>query len=267
MAYSAAMVCGTPLKRLALLRTWWMGCGLVLAQGTWAVEPLRYGVMDSLSHPLVIQDGNGTVSGGLLLDLGQAVARELHTKLQVQPLARKRLDAAVQKGQVDLVCYWSPQWTTQADKVQWTMESLAQIERLVTHQGQMPSKVALDQLEGKRIATQLGYNYPSLQAWFDNGKLQRKDETRIVLMFKALDLMIAEALVASEAEIEGFFHTNPEARARFETSPYLFSKVATQCALSRKSPHTLEQVNKALSTLIESGELARMASAYKLSGL
>jgi polar amino acid transport system substrate-binding protein len=262
------MVCGTPLlSRLARLRTACAGCFLVLAQGTWAVEPLRYGVMDSMSHPLVIQDGNGTVSGGLLVDLGQALARELQTKLQVHPLSRRRLDAAVQKGQVDLVCYWSPRWTEQADKVQWTIESLAQIERFVTHQGQMPTKLTLEQLEGKRIATQLGYHYPSLQAWFDSGKLQRKDEARIVLMFKALDLGLADALVASEAEIEGYFYTQPDARARFETSPYLFSKVATQCALSRKSPHTLAQVNKALTTIIKSGELARLTSAYKLSGL
>lgn len=261
------MVCGTPLQRFALLRTWCAGGLLLLAQGAWAAEPLRYGVLDSMSHPLVTHESNGVVSGGLLVDVGQAVARELQTKLQIQPLSRKRLDTAVQKGQVDLVCYWSPRWTEQADKVQWTVESLAQIERMVTHQGKMPTKVALEQLEGKRIATQLGYHYPSLQAWFDSGKLQRKDETRIALLFKALDLGLADALVASEAEIEGHFHTQPEARARFEVSPYVFSRVATQCALSRKSRHTLAQVNKALSTIIKSGELARLTSAYKLSGL
>jgi polar amino acid transport system substrate-binding protein len=261
------MVCSTPLQRLRRLRTGCASCLLVLAQGTWAVEPLRYGVVDSMSHPFVALDGNGTVSGGLMLDLGQAVARELQTKLQVQRLSRKRIDAAMQKGQVDLVCYWSPRWTDQAEKVQWTVENLPQVERLVTHQGRMPTKIALDQLEGKRIATQLGYHYPSLQAWFDSGKLQRKDETRIVLMFKALDLGVADALVASEAEIEGYFYAHPDARARFDISPYVFSHVTTQCALSRKSRHTLKQVNKALSTIIKSGELARLTSAYKLSSL
>ena len=143
------------------------------------------------------------------MELGAALARELGTDFQTQPLPRKRIDATVQSGEVDLVCYWSPEWTEQADKVLCTIKSLSQAERIVTRPGGMLPSISLKYFEGKTIATQLGFHFPSLQPWFDSGKVKRKDETRLETMFRSLKLGVSDVLVTSEAEIQGYFKNLP----------------------------------------------------------
>jgi ABC-type amino acid transport substrate-binding protein len=233
------MTFGTCIRFKAPHRAWWAWCLAAVATASLAGEPLRYGVFESMSYPMVIHDGSNAVRGGLIVELGAALARELGTDLQTQPLPRKRIDAAVQSGEVDLVCYWSPEWTEQADKVLWTIKSLPQVERIVTRPGGMPPAVALKYLEGKTIAAQLGFHYPSLQPWFDSGKVKRKDETRVETMFRSLELGVSDVLVTSEAEIQGYFKNFPQTQAQFEVSPFVFSKVSTQCGLSPKSHFTL----------------------------
>lgn len=242
------------------------GVALAMSIGSaQAAEPLRYGVLDSMSYPLVVRDDKGMVTGGLLSDLGRAVAREMGTTLRQVPQSRRRMEAAVQSGQVDFTCYVSPQWLDEPHAVQWSVESLLQVERIVTLRGRMMPALTLEELEGKRVATQLGYRYPGLDAWFNSGKVKRVDETRVPLLFKSLEVGTSDALVTSEDEIEGFYFTQPSAREKFEVSAYVVSKVATQCAVSKHSRYPLTAYDKALSALIKRGEIGRMAAAYRLS--
>jgi len=124
--------------------------------------------------------------------------------------------------------------------------------------------LSIEYLEGKRLATQLGYRYPGLQAWFDSGRVKRVDETRVALMFKLLDLGASDAMVTSDDEIEGYFYTQPQAREKFEVSSYVVSKVTTQCGVSRLSRYPVEAIDKALGTLIKRGDVQRMAAGYRL---
>jgi len=218
-----------------------------------------------MSYPMVIHEGNNAVRGGLIVELGAALARELGTDLQTQPLPRKRIDAAVQSGEVDLVCYWSPKWAEQPQTMDWSIGSLPQIERLVTLRGGMVARLTVDALDGKRVAAQLGYRYPELDAWFESGRVKRIDETRVALMFKSLEVGASDVMVTSEDEIEGYFHAEPQARERFDVSAYTVSKVITQCAVSKQSRYPLAAIDKALGNIIRRGDLARMAARYRLS--
>ena len=230
-----------------------------------AAEPLRYGVLDSMFYPLVTHDSQGKVSGGLLHDLGTEMSRELGTSLQQVLLSRKRLENALQGEKVDLVCFLSPQWLEQPEALQWSIESLLQVERLVTRRGNMVPKLNIESLAGKRIATQLGYRYPGLQSWFEGGRVTRVDQTRVALMFKAIEVGSSDALVTSEDEIEGYFNSKPQARLSVDVSPFVVSRVATQCAVSNQSRYSLASINKALAAIAKRGDLGRMAAKYRLS--
>lgn len=232
---------------------------------TQAAEPLRYGVLDSMAFPMVKRNESGAISGGLLHDLGAALARELGTSLHQVPLSRKRLEGALHSDKVDLVCFLSPQWVEQPLAVHWSLGTLLQIERIVTPRGAMVAKLTSENFEGKRVATQLGYRYPGLQAWFESGAVKRVDQTRVALMFKSIEVGSSDALVTSEDEIEAFFHMQPQARARFEVSPFVVSRVSTQCAVSKVSRHALPAIDKALAALTQRGEIGRMSASYRLT--
>jgi len=136
---------------------------------------------------------------------------------------------------------------------------------LVTLRGGMVARLTVDALDGKRVAAQLGYRYPELDAWFESGRVKRIDETRVALMFKSLEVGASDVMVTSEDEIEGYFHAEPQARERFDVSAYTVSKVITQCAVSRQSRYPLAAIDKALGNIIRRGDLARMAARYRLS--
>ena len=218
-----------------------------------------------MSYPLVVRNDNGVVTSGLLHDLGLAIARQLKVELVPLSVSRNRMESAVRNGQVDMVCFWSPLWAESPETMRWTTGTLPQVERIVTRRGQMIAQPTAEYFDNKRIATQLGYRYGTLQPLFDSGRVRRVDETRVGLMFKSLDVGATDALVTSEDEIEGYFYTQPKSRQRFEISSFVFSKVTTQCAVSMKSPHTLAHIDSAINAIIQRGELARIAKSYRLS--
>ncbi len=253
-----------------LCKPWTRWCSLLagLCLGAWhaaapAGEPLRYGVVDSMGYPFNVLDAQGRVTGGLLLDMGEKLAHEMGAPLEPVIISRRRVDPSLLRGTVDVVCYFSPQWSGVAKQLRWSVATLPQIERLVVPKGN--ALPGADELAGKRIATQIGYTYPTLQPLFEAGKVKRIDESRVALMFKALDLGAADVLVTSEGEIEGYFHDVPDAREHFEVSTTPFTSVPTQCALSPKSGFRLQDMDKALTRLVKRGDMERLARQYRLS--
>lgn len=242
-------------------------CGLfalaVLPAG--AAPPLRVAAIDSASYPLVVLDGQGRVTGGLLTELGDAIAKALGTKAVHLTWSRRRIEAAVAEGEADISCYSSPQWTDYKGRLDWTVPTLPQIERLVTLKGHVPPARVPDDFLDKRIATMLGYHYASIQPLFNSHQATRVDETRVANLFRLVETGLADALISSEAEIEGYFAQHAGAREKFVVGSATFTFVATQCYVSPKSPWDLASIDKALTGLVDSGEVERMARRYGMS--
>lgn len=231
----------------------------------WATETLRFGALESLGYPYTIFDADREMSGGLLKDLGDTMAGQLDASPRFVTLSRRRVEPGLASGDVDVVCYMNPKWTDNPESVNWTVATLPQIERVVVRHGSPMLEAIPKDFAGKRVAVQLGYHYPSIQGLFDNGSATRIDETKVTLLFKALDAGIVDALVTSEGEIEGYFAAQPQQRGRFVVSKSVFSREETRCAVSKKSRWTAERVNKAIESMIKRGDIERMAQRYGLS--
>ncbi|WP_374357753.1 substrate-binding periplasmic protein [Chitinimonas sp.] len=230
-----------------------------------AAPPLRVAELDSINYPFVELDKSGKISGGLLPALGDLIARELGTKAVHSVWSRRRIEQAVGRGDADISCYSSPKWTDYSGPLQWTIATLPQIERVVVLKGQPLPGTSSNDFAGKRIATMLGYHYPSIQPLFDEKRATRIDSTRVSNLFRLVEDKLADALISSEAEIEGHFARNPAARERFSVATTPFSVVDTQCYISPSSPWPLADINKALNTLLGNGEIERLARQYHMS--
>lgn len=232
--------------------------GLALAE-----QPtMRYGVVESMGYPFNLTDNRGYIRGGLLLELGEKLAHEVNATLQLVPLSRRRVDRYLLAGDVDLVCYYSPNWSESASQLHWSMANLPQVERIITIKGVSLGTNTAANFVGKRVSTQLGYHYPAIQDLFDKGQARRMDEVKVDLMFRSLQLGLTDMLISSEGEIQGFFHAHPQSRALFEVSKAAFSVVPTQCAVSPQSRIPMDDINRALARLLKRGELEKLAKPY-----
>lgn len=231
---------------------------------TAASPPLRIAQTEGMGYPLLTLNSRSEVSGGFLKELGDRVAELLGTRAEHIVYSRRRVDQAVLGGSADMLCYSSPIWVKNADE-HWTMALLPQIERVVVPAASRLVYGGPEDLAGLRIAVMLGYNFADLQPLFDSGRATRVNETRVELLFRQLDLGIADAMIVSEAEIEGFFKTRQAERERYKVSGRIYSSVDTRCLVSPHSPWALASIDRALLTMIKSGEIARMAQRYGMS--
>jgi len=229
-----------------------------------AAEPLRM-VVGTMSYPFEVFDAQGQMSGGLLKELGDQLARELGTQPDYLRLPRRRVEPTLLAGEADIYCFDSPEWSENPKVLLWSIPSLKQIERvLVPTNKPLPTRIP-DDFVGQRVSVRLGYHYASIQPLFDAGKASRMDETQTAFMFKAVETGHTDMLITSDGEIEGYFQSNPLARKKFAIASKPFSVVATQCAVSPKSRWSLEKVNKGLSSMLKRGEMDRMTKHYGLS--
>lgn len=230
-----------------------------------AEEKLRIAVIETLDYPLNVFDKPHQLTGGLLKDYTDAIARGLQAQAVYQTYSRRRIEPALQRGDADLVCYFSPQWMDQPRDLHWSLPNLPQFERVLVRKGNAVPISYPAQLIGKKIATQLAYHYPQIQQEVTAGKIQRLDQVEVASMFRLVAMGAADALISSESEIEGYFKLHPEQKPHFSIAPTHFSKVYTQCALSAKSAWKIEQINRQIQRLLDSGEQSRLLHQYGLT--
>ncbi len=256
------------MKNQAFIRrTVWMalGFGVVSAVCAQQPPPLRYGVFESMGYPFYVAGSGSTAHSGLLIELGDAIARQLNMGMVAVPLPRRRVEPALVQGQIEMLCFFSPSWAEQPDKLAWSMAMLPQIERVVAPKGGRTGNAPHWEFDGKRVALQLGYHYPVLQPLLDAGKAVRVDQSKVALQFRSLEIKMADLLITSEGEIEGYFHENPTARSEFEVSRTAFSVTPTHCAIGRSSRLSVAELDKAVTRLQSSGDLERLAKRYGMS--
>lgn len=226
---------------------------------------LRVAVYENLDYPLNVFNKNRQLIGGLQKEFTDLLAKKLSTKVNYVAYSRRRIENAVIQGESDMVCYSSPSWFDLPKEVNWSTSTFPQVERIVV----MADKPGLEnfpqQLEGKRLAAQLGYHYPQIATQLTEGKIKRVDLTDVPGMFRMLHLGGADAMISSDSEIEGYFKNFPDKRPLYKVSKTAFSIVHTQCALSHKSGWKIEQINAAIQTMLDTGEIDKIMHRYGLS--
>jgi ABC-type amino acid transport substrate-binding protein len=196
-----------------------------------AEQALRFAVYENLDYPLNVFDKNRQLVGGLLKDFADQLAKKLAAHVTYTGYSRRRIENVVIQGDADLMCYSSPAWFDLPKEVSWTVATFPQVERVVVLSDKPLLENFPQQLEGKKLAVQLGYHYPQITSQFNEGKIKRVDLTDVPSMFRMLQLGGADAMISSDSEIEGYFKNFPDKRAAFKSSKTAFSVVQTQCAL------------------------------------
>jgi polar amino acid transport system substrate-binding protein len=138
-------------------------------------EPaLRFSISESWTMPLVQVEDNAPTQG-ILYDMMQSLARQVGQPAEFHVIARLRMQAAMERGDIDIRCYVAQSWLPglSGDYI-WSLPLITQRDFLVANAGDT-AVVDPATLPRQSIGTVLGYSYPTLQDQFASNRLVRDD--------------------------------------------------------------------------------------------
>lgn len=204
---------------------------------------------------------NGDVRNGLMhafyAELGRVVGRPVVYVV----LPRKRLDAAVLSGDVEVRCYLNPKWTDIPEQMVWS-KPLFEIANVVVGRKDVEKPPAIDALpDGARVSTVLGYRYPTLDPAFARGRLQRDestDEERVLLKLSAgrTNYGVALDLAVDWYRRNTSNHQLSDWRLSLESIPI-------HCALPRQPGGKHEVLLAAIHQMVKNGKVEEILRRYR----
>lgn len=206
------------------------------------------------SEPLSRFD-RGQLSGGIVKDLGDALARRMGLRPRYLSMPSKRAPMALREGEGDLLCYTRPQWI--GPDFGFTLPLIPNAEVVAARPEATRLRTVAD-LANLPVGTVLGYRYAELEAALGE-RLRRQDAPDMQanlrkLVAKRMDYAITDRLVLREHQ-----RRKPQDGLREDV---VLNAYTAPCALSLRSKLKLEAINAALAEMVADGELQRILASY-----
>lgn len=233
--------------------------GITLLQ---AAPALRIGVSDSDSAPVVELSGTQLV-GGLSKALGEALGQTLKAPVEFVVVSRKRVELAVDSGQIDIICNSNPAWYAGAARVGWTREFYPQVERVMSLKQHPRTFSSLEELSGQRIGVIAGYHYTAVEPLWQAQRAVRINQPRLPLLMRALQTGMVDVVINSELEMGAWLHANPALAANMRLHPLIVSSTPTRCAVSPASRYSVTALDQAIATMEQDGVIRRILTNYE----
>ncbi len=235
----------------------------IICQGL-AAQNLVIGVGEGNSEPYSFVS-NDVLTGGIIKDIGDALGRDLGIKVSYLMVFRKRVDNQIINGMVHILPIFNPAWTDKPDIFLWSHPLFPERNVFVMAKARAFPLNQLDDLAGKRIGTNIGYFYPTLEPFFATGKLVRDDVTSLKQNLAKLSHGRIDVLIDSQILLNYYLKT---ARATAPTSEFVVSDLIASSqdiyfAYSKQLPVAAAKITAALDKMRQSGEIERILERYR----
>lgn len=227
-------------------------CALAACGTTNEAETLKMGT-NAAFPPYEYKEGENFV--GIDVEIADAIAKELGTTLEVVDMEFDSIIPAVQKGEVNFGMAGMTVTDERKLEVDFTSSYATGVQVVIVNEG---SEIAtLDDLEGKKIGTQLG----------TTGDMYSKDdygEENVTSYGKGADAVIAlkggdvDAVIIDNEPAKAFVAEN-EGLKILETE-YAVEDYAI--AVSKENTELLDKINAALEKLTADGTIDAIISKY-----
>lgn len=221
-------------------------------------RPLRFSVIESWAMPLIKVE-NGEATGGIIYDLQMRLAQKVGRRAEMMVLPRKRVQAMLVRGEIDVRCYVNPTWLTESHhQYIWSVPFMNQRDMLVAR---TQRAMTLENLHGELVGTVLGYVYPTLQPRFDAHDLQRDDARTQELALLKLEAGRNNYAVSSELTLNWFNRDHP-ADLKLQALEELSSDLAS-CIVRDEPDVPTMQLLRALVQMSNDGEFEKILANYR----
>lgn len=208
---------------------------------------LKFGFNPSNSPPLLYQFENESLpmaTGGLIFEMSVAIAEELDDDYALVRIPRKRIPAQLNANKIDLICHNSMAWGHAFnDDVVWSKPLYSYANVLVGKKEILHNWP--EQVADARIGTVENYMYQEFEPLFKTQTLTRDDAPSVLINLKKLLADRVDYVVMSEIE----FNYHKSFHPQLHRSSFVIGKTDIRCSLSKKSPLTLQRLNRAIDQL------------------
>lgn len=224
-----------------------------------ATETLMFGY--SYHGPPFHIGSDQVLEAGIVKDVSLAIADALSAKADFVNVPVKRVDQIMDSGKVDVLCMYHPHWVKRPDTYVWGPAIFHYREMYVaTKDNELE---AFDQLKGKVIGTNLGYEYGArTMQMFNSGQANRLEMVETSRLYELLGLRRINALIDSEVSFYYLRKLGLIDRqlmlSELEDAAYDLS-----CAINRKARLPAAKIVQAMSDLKAQGVFENIYSHYR----
>lgn len=188
--------------------------------------------------------------------LGQALAEQMNRKVRYLDLPRKRFAEALEAGEGDILCGYLPDWLPGA--FDWSKPFLPVTEIVVTaKRAKKPASIL--ELKGQRIGTLIGFVYPDLEKALGENFI-RDDAPSIESSMRKLATGRFDHVATTAAGLHS--QTMQKDFSLPLHAPLTIKEFKTQCAISKNGNVKVDEVNKAIDTILKNGKLTDLIQHY-----
>ena len=200
---------------------------------------------------------NGRLTDGVHKMLGEVIARGTGRELRFLLLPRKRISKALQDGQADILCGYTPEWI-EGDYL-WT-EPVFTAEELLVTGARYPRPKSIADLRGHAIGTILGYQHPEIEKVIGAGFV-RDDSPNMETNFEKLARGRVHHILIARGVLDYRQRLRPVPLSLHP--PLVAASFTTRCAVSRKGRLTLDEANRAIAAANRDGSLAHIITRFR----
>ncbi|PXX47969.1 substrate-binding periplasmic protein [Aquitalea magnusonii] len=238
-------------------QTWLAGVAVLLLALSAAAGELVVLVDDSTEMPQA-NIVNGQLQDGLHRDIGLELAAHLRLGVRFRVLPRKRLTAALEQGQGDVLCLSLPQWMP-APTLRWSRPFLDNQDLLLSSRLAAP-RSQLGDVAGQPVGTVLGFAYPEMLQQLGSGFV-RDDAHSMVDSLRKLAAGRVQHVVTNRLYLD--YQLAHGLRLPPLQPALVISQYRNRCALSPRSLITRSELDRALAAMQQEGVFQRMLRHYR----
>jgi ABC-type amino acid transport substrate-binding protein len=204
----------------------------------------------------IVRFQNGAISGGIVKDVGDALARRMGRRAVYLNADTLDVTPALSSGRADGMCYVLPFWID--GDYHWSQPLLPDAE-MIAARSDAPHLRSLKDLKDQPVGTVVDYRYPRVQQVLGK-RFNRVDAAN---MDKNIEQMVSGKVpytVISEATLAYQQRIHPGLKVRADL---VFSSYKAQCAFSKKSSVPFDEVNQALDALVKDGSIHQILARYR----
>lgn len=211
--------------------------------------------------PFVVEKDN-VLTGGIVKDIGDRVAKELNLQPKYILIPTKRVEIRLAEGGIHVACMSNPQWFENGDLYDWSEALFGATDNFIVKAGNENSIMEWDDLDGKRIGVYVNYVYhPNVMKKFAEKKtvpvkVSGFEAALNLLSHNRLDAVIDFGIIArsylKENNLQDEFKFAQKAADEFEL----------YCAISKKSPHDAEGIRSAIKKIVDRGDIDKVLENY-----
>lgn len=196
------------------------------------------------------------LNGGIIKDLGDAIARRLGRASTYVSVAGDQVSAALDAGKADGICYVRPFWID--GHFDWSRPLLPDAEVVASQLGAAPVRSLAD-LRDRPVGTVVGYRYPRVEQVLGL-RFQRSDSVTMEENLRKLVAGSVRHTVIGQSTLAYQMRINKDLKLRQDL---VFASFKAQCAFSKKAAVPFEEIDQAINGLIEDGSVEAILARYR----